>query len=377
MNITDFADRYAGTDGAAEGVGPATRAFAKDLRIEPDRAEQMLAALLWMRTDEGPRSPRLLSRRRDGYKARLAPPPPRDVRPLRDRLRQAGASRRILSDVRTLLVPHANGGRHDLVVFDPGMSPSSEPIVVPIDMSEFAGQGRHRISDTERRVLRPAERPWPYGILVAFEWAMEEVSRRRAYAAMAVPAPEFVPMTTQPCLGIRTVGEEDAIGTVGMAAVTDIGEAVLTTARHAVASRADLYISGHLTSVIGNSEILDCALLAHPYQVHVGSPSRGVLAVPPRTQVFATFDGARSGPTKTMVRSFDMRLMSEVRNTALCVLTDADTAGGDSGAALYDSDGKLIGFCSERTELGAPFECTSWIWARQVLHMMRLKPSEE
>ncbi|SFW92052.1 hypothetical protein SAMN04489730_8354 [Amycolatopsis australiensis] len=250
--------------------------------------------------------------------------------------------------------------------------------MVYIDMFEFALERGRRIPDTEWRVLRRlADRSSEYDVLDVFEPAMREVGRRRAYAAMVVPAPEFVPMTTQPCLGIRTVGEEDAIGTVGMAAVTDVGEAVLTTARRAVANRADLYISGHLTSVIGSSEIIDCALLTHPYQVHVGSPGRGVLGVPPRTQVFATFDGARSGPTETMVRSFDMRLMSEVRNTALCVLTDADTAGGDSGASLYDSDGKLIGFCSERTELGAPFECTSWIWARQVLQMMRLKPSEE
>lgn len=173
------------------------------------------------------------------------------------------------------------------------------------------------------------------------------------------------------------MGGEDAIGTVGMAAVTDVGEAVLTTARHAVAGRTDLYVSGSLTSVIGGSEILDCALLAHPYQVQLDSPGGGVLDVPPRIQVFASFDGARSGPTETMVRSFDMRIMSEVRNTALCVLTDADTAGGDSGAALYDGDGKLIGFCSERTELGAPFECTSWVWARQVLDVMRLEPSKE
>jgi hypothetical protein len=203
---------------------------------------------------------------------------------------------------------------------------------------------------------------------------MLEVGIRRRYAALVVPAPAFVPMTTQSCLGIRALGEKKAVGTVGVAAVTDVGEAVLTTARHAVVGRDDLYVSGHLTSVVGSSEILDCALLSHPYQVHVGALDGGVLEVTPRTLEFATFDGARSGPTTTMVRSFDMRLMSAVRNTALCVLTDADTAGGDSGAGLYDSDGKLIGFCSERTEFGAVFECTSWIWAQQVLQMMRLIP---
>ncbi|MFT7873110.1 MULTISPECIES: S46 family peptidase [Amycolatopsis] len=356
--------------------------FAGALAVEPDRAELMLAAMLWMRADAIPRPP--ISRR--AFNAGFDQ---QDVltgrifnrwrpTPLRDRLRRAGASRRVFLDVKTLLVPHANGGRYDLVVLDSGMPPSAEPIVVYFDLFEFTLERGRRISDAEARVLGRAGPRW-YGsdIFDVFEEAMREVGRRREYAAIVVPAPAFVPMTVQPCLGIRTVGEEDAIGTVGMAAVTDVGEAVLTTARHAVADRTDLYVSGSLTSVIGSSEILDCALLAHPYQVHVDSPSGGVLDVPPRIQVFASFDGARSGPTKTMVRSFDMRIMSEVRNTALCVLTDADTAGGDSGAALYDGDGKLIGFCSERTELGAPFECTSWVWARQVLNMMRLEPSKE
>ncbi|MFI7121863.1 hypothetical protein [Amycolatopsis sp. NPDC049868] len=367
MNITEFADRYVGYDGAAEGVGPATREFAQAFGVEPERAELMLAARLWVRADSTPFdrgvSQRITRRR---YRSGL-----------RDQLMQAGASRRLFGEVKTFVVPHAGGGRFDLVVLDPGLHPAAEPILVPIDMSAQVDSGRRDWLyefDIVSYLAHNLGRGFSSFAFGQVQSAIIEVGTRRRYSALVVPSPGFVPMTAQACLAIRAIEEERAVGTVGVAAVTDVGEAVLTTAWHAVHGRDDLYVSGHRTSVVGSSEVLDCALLAHPYQVHLDVPADDVLEVPPRVQVPATFDGARSGPTRTMVRGFDMRLMSHIQSTALCVLTDADTAGGDSGAALYDSDGKLIGFCSERTEIGAPFECTSWIWASQVLRMMRLSP---
>jgi hypothetical protein len=48
------------------------------------------------------------------------------------------------------------------------------------------------------------------------------------------------------------------------------------------------------------------------------------------------------------------------------VLTKADTNPGDSGGALIDSDGNVLGFSFYRTELNATKEFSAWIWAASV-----------
>jgi len=48
------------------------------------------------------------------------------------------------------------------------------------------------------------------------------------------------------------------------------------------------------------------------------------------------------------------------------VYTEADTAKGDSGAALIDEDDHIVGFAYGRSPIDSPAQYSSWVWAEQV-----------
>ena len=47
------------------------------------------------------------------------------------------------------------------------------------------------------------------------------------------------------------------------------------------------------------------------------------------------------------------------------VYTEPDTAHGDSGAALIDEDGYIVGFAHSLSRYGPP-KFSTWVWAEQV-----------
>jgi hypothetical protein len=59
-------------------------------------------------------------------------------------------------------------------------------------------------------------------------------------------------------------------------------------------------------------------------------------------------------------------------NLQLTVRTDDVTIGGDSGAALIDSDDYILGFAYSRSAVSAPAAYSSWIWADAVFHQLGL-----
>ncbi|QJR12108.1 hypothetical protein DSM104443_03192 [Usitatibacter rugosus] len=88
------------------------------------------------------------------------------------------------------------------------------------------------------------------------------------------------------------------------------------------------------------------------------------------------FDGAGSGGLiKTRVRSHDAGLLRRRTSVQLKVQTPADTNFGDSGAALVDSDDRVVAFGFERTGLGEFPEFTDWIWADNALAALDLTPA--
>lgn len=98
-----------------------------------------------------------------------------------------------------------------------------------------------------------------------------------------------------------------------------------------------------------------------------GAGRAGLLLFPPAEHRPATFDGAASGHKRTMIRAYDRSVLDPNLYLSSKVYTDPDTIAGDSGAALIDSDDRIVGFAVSRTPLGAPLEFSTWAWAEQVL----------
>lgn len=368
MDLTQFADRHLGArleeQRRHRPRGDIDEA-ARFVEIELARLEPMLAARLWYLVDvPDPDDPRVPSR-------------------LRRLLVEAGASPDVLArDTMVMVVPHGDGQLYDLVVFDPGQPADNAPIRVPTNMPDLLAQVRAQRPDLRAEDWLPAprrgpsfDRQWP----ALLDAAMTQASEIRQYAVLVAPVPELVPATGSGtgCLTVAVNGE--TVGTVGVAATTARGEPVLTTARHAVTGCESLVISGHPSRVLAEHVIVDCSTLelSPPLMKCVPSPPKRVLTLSPRLHEVATFFGARSGIKQTIVTGFDPVLLFYGSHTAVRVYTNADTAGGDSGAALMDSDGHLMGFCSERTAFNAAVQFTSWIWALQVFDLMEINLAEQ
>lgn len=75
------------------------------------------------------------------------------------------------------------------------------------------------------------------------------------------------------------------------------------------------------------------------------------------------FDGAASGRVSSQIVGIDPRLPFLSEYAQLIVTTDLVTARGDSGAALIDTTGNVLGFAHERTTPNARNPYSSWIWA--------------
>jgi hypothetical protein len=281
-------------------------------------------------------------------------------------------------EVTAMVVPHGGGQRYDLVVFDPGLSTDAEPTRVPVHMPDLLTQVRARqpglrfeewLPGPQR--LSSSSQLWPE----LLDAALTEASEIRDYAVLVAPAPQLVSTggTGSGCLSVIVDGS--TVGTIGVAAMTATGDSVLTTARHAVTGREDLVVSGHPSRVLAEDVVVDCSALevSPALKQNVPAPPERLLKLSPRLHERAVFHGARSGVKQTIVTGFDPVLLAYGPHTAVRVYTNADTAGGDSGAALLDSDGHLMGFCCERTAYGAAVQYTSWVWAQQVFDLMGMK----
>jgi hypothetical protein len=93
---------------------------------------------------------------------------------------------------------------------------------------------------------------------------------------------------------------------------------------------------------------------------------KGPLRKTPREPGPAFFDGAKSGLTTTIITTHDPAIIDPQPDELCRVYTDADTAPGDSGAALIDEDDFIAGFARRRSGYNSLVQYSSWVWAEQV-----------
>lgn len=364
-SVSDFADELLGEEPGLDlaEAGPACLALTETLD-EGEDASALIATIVWD-----------VFCRTEAFQATI-----RDI------------TRAPVDDRETFVVRHPLFGgrpRHDLLVFDAAMR-DSEPQSASIPSSHRAwiaeGIDQHHADDCETSILFSVE---------GWQQVIEEATAAQKFGLIVAEPPSMIRLSGGTFLGpappVHVRRREDAQqhGTAGVVARSADGDIVVTVALHALREQdsepipagTEVWLDHAAGAVVRTHEISDSAIVApdHPEQLDLRSATvlRGPLrGVTPREGEEMTFEGAVSGKERSFVTGWSPDLL-DVRNyNQSKVITTPESVPGDSGAALFDSDGNLIGFAFARSTFDAKSPFSSWIWADSVFSVHKLKPFE-
>jgi hypothetical protein len=191
-------------------------------------------------------------------------------------------------------------------------------------------------------------------------------------AAVAVPTP---------AMGVSASLVAPVTATAGIYATNASGVFGVTAPYHALAATGSVAVGatvmiGSMAGVVQSADqISDSCFVSQPTGgARHGRATKGLLGtVTPRMNQPADFEGVTSGSVKTTILGWSPDLPFTHPFSQLKVYTSPDTNRGDSGAALLDSDGYLIGFAFYRTSLVGALQYSAWIWAESVYQAHGLK----
>jgi len=164
-------------------------------------------------------------------------------------------------------------------------------------------------------------------------------------------------------VAVASVGQRSTAG----ARVQDShGRVGVTAAAHAVSTVGIVTVDGVAANVCSiDAKLTDSCFLEVPGISAACRSSRGPLKLAPRMHETVTFEGLITRDT-TKIVSFNYELPYLDPDLQQTVRTDLVTAGGDSGAALLDQDGYIVGFAYNRSPMSVQAPYSSWIWADSV-----------
>lgn len=350
-DLADLADRWLGADPGAPLTlaGPACRRLHEALPDE-GRANPVIATLYWRAFIETP----AFSRRLAGL----------------------GASAGAIDHPDVLVVPHAGGTRHDLVVLDPGFGqPEPSSGVVDASSDELAGAWQ-RLSSRAHQGPRGAVGKLSTSMLVQ---VIAEAASFERFGLVIVPEPPIV-LTRCPSPAWPVGGAvEAATSSAGAIVVDSGGRKGVTVADHAVRGYEKVTVNGRIGTVISSDAISDSSFV----EVDVsgvgecGGAKGPLRGVSPRQMEVVYFDGMRSGRTTTRVVGWDPTILTMDSYIQNKIVTEPVTVQGDSGAALIDGDGYILGFAFYTTGLNAHPAHSGWIWADSVYRAHGLTPLKD
>jgi hypothetical protein len=170
--------------------------------------------------------------------------------------------------------------------------------------------------------------------------------------------------------------------TAGVVCASENGELGVTAALHAVtpfsaqAGAPHAFVHRRSGWVERTHPLTDSAWirLNQPPSSTDWSQGRGIMSgTTPRPFEKATFCGAASGTKTTTITGWSADLLELSGHNQPKVYTDASTSPGDSGAALLDSTGHVVGFASFRSVPRAFLDHAVWMWADCVMRHLRVR----
>jgi len=263
--------------------------------------------------------------------------------------------------------PHFGPGRFDLLVLADGLA--EQDLYIRADATASDQDLKEGSRNFLQAIVREGVRFETFDKIDHGSLAIEAL-HAQPFGILVMPAPSMVPTAGVPTEPIRVHDRGKGLqSTVGVCCVNRNGQLGVTASGHAVSSSigsaADVggvrarVASHHLLS---DSAFIEVALPStHRHQaVHY------LTNLVPRQHEPVAFVGCHSGSCIGQVTGWSPQLPAVTGNSQLVVTTGPISAVGDSGAALRDGEGTVLGFCHEVSGFGAVNPYSSWIWAESV-----------
>jgi hypothetical protein len=284
------------------------------------------------------------------------------------------------------IVRHGRGyPRHDLLVFDPHLPADKvEQGYVDVRPSDLRGGWRNfqeAYAITERSVPR-----WLSELSLQDipEIANEAMAAQRHYF-IAMHPPRIVwtlgsgqskPRIASPAMPVSIKVQGKNLSTAGVISEDDKGRKGVTTALHALRKNSSkVFVMGFPGQIRQRDRVTDSCFIE---MTQAQLPATGTCAGPlsgmtPGKGENVWFDGVASGRRTTHVDGWTPELPWFIEGIQSRIITPAVTDGGDSGAALVNKNGLIIGFALYRTGFNSKSPHSAWVWGESVFSALHLQ----
>jgi hypothetical protein len=291
-----------------------------------------------------------------------------------------------------MIVPHGDFEipHYDLVVLDPFL-PYLEPRSVALEagrselLSGYEAWRGRRMVERERLM---ATSPVNSLLLTNYDLILQsigssfavQVAERKSFSVLAARLPEIV-LTAVPPQAWEVVTNAGKSGTAG---------AIVRDAQGCIGGTASLHIfeansspclnqqvtvNGLIGTVRATDPISDSCFIELgqlPGNCKPKVTSGPLVGVSPRQYEKVSFEGCTAGFKETIVTGWSPDIPFVQPYNQLKVFTDDVTNPGDSGAALLDKEGHILGFSFFRTGINSVPAFSAWIWAHSVFDVLKL-----
>lgn len=258
----------------------------------------------------------------------------------------------------------------DLIVYDPRYD--SERIItanLPEDELRRGWATFSRAAQLNRHVARNSAlgEIAREGMVVAIE-----ASRAHRFRVLITPEiPVLRPTAGVPSPFVDVEGVEKA--SIGVVATDGSGDVVGTTAMHAVAGASNILVRGNAERVIATNALLDSAIISLSGSTGPTTNVKPLTGMLPRLYDDVSFEGLGSKKVvKTKVTGWTPELPHPIPNCQSRIATRPCLNWGDSGCALLDSSGHVLGFAIGTAAHKASAQLSAWVWAESVYSAHKL-----
>jgi hypothetical protein len=365
MNLTEFANDHLGEplDGHPfETVAPDAAHNLHDVLGPKAPVEPLLATFFWQIAQTAPGFDQVLH--------------------------QLGVSGVPIAPPEVIIVPRgpANQTRYDLLILGQNIASPPKEQVLKLSASSlrqgYQAWERRRLFELERADTRDLSVQQLFHRLiraVPADFAIR-AAKQFSFSLLAAELPPVEYTSVPPRVwGVADSPGAKATSSAGAVVRDAKGHPGVTAALHAINGKTTALCIGNAVEVDGRAGIVgsadlvsdSCFIELDPLPGKPKTTAGPLIGFSPHQYETASFDGLKSGSTKAIVQGWSSDIPLVMSNNQLKVFTDNVTNPGDSGAALLDKVGNILGFCFYRSNTASPYY-SAWIWAHSVFTALKL-----
>lgn len=297
-----------------------------------------------------------------------------------------GASPRAPFEGEAFIVRHGEGWpRHDLLVFDPDLERGkvlvqknieASPVQLKTGWHEFQKkyQAKHGLGRYLARFFPGIANRFPGPQAVPWDKAAPEIANeviKGQQFGLLVAAPPKILYTSilSPPMAVKLEHDSSDYSTTGVVARDKSGRYGVTGVLHATGPiGTEVHVNGMKGVVVSDDQPSDSCFIEVPgiETAKIRNTMGPLTGMTPRLHETVEFEGISTPDGKTIVTGVSPELPLEIPGRPPIILTEAKTNPGDSGAALIDGNGYVLGFAIYRTGFNEAPSFSAWVWASTV-----------